>query len=79
MVLGPSREVPSRTSRYIKIKWEGRESEFRDSQATLVPLLCAVLTKSSGSTGGSASTPTLGTEAQVGLSVLRFSWVLGLV
>jgi hypothetical protein len=30
MVPGPSCEVHSRTSRYISIDWEGRESDFRD-------------------------------------------------
>jgi hypothetical protein len=38
MVLGPSHEVPSRTSRSTLIDWEGRESEFRNFQCTLVPL-----------------------------------------
>jgi hypothetical protein len=41
-------------------------------------LACAVLTKSSGSTGGSASTPDLW-KGGVCLSAPRFSWVLGLV
>jgi hypothetical protein len=38
MVLRPSCEVPSRTSRYTLINWEGRESELWGFQGTLVPL-----------------------------------------